>query len=212
MSGAAAVAAFDVDNTLTTQDCVVPFLRRIAGTGGLLRAVARHPLALGSALARRDRDVVKEIVVCAVHLGRRVDEVRSVAADFAVDIERTRLRADVLQRLRWHQRQGHRTVLVSASLRAYLDPLARSLGVDEVLCTDVADDDGLYTGELLGTNCRGAEKVTRLRAWLAAEGLDSVPLWAYGDSKGDGPMLDAADHPVWVEDDTVLAVPTGFDR
>ena len=26
------VAAFDVDRTVTTRDCVVPFLRRVAGT------------------------------------------------------------------------------------------------------------------------------------------------------------------------------------
>jgi len=206
------VAAFDVDGTLAKGDCVVPFLRRIAGARGLAAAVARQPVRLGVALARRDRDLVKALVVGSVHRGRPVDAVRAIGADFAVDVERNRLRPDVVARLRWHQEQGHRTVLVSASLRAYLDPLARSLGVDDVLCTDVSVDDGRYAGELLGANCRGTEKVARLRAWLAAEGLESVPLWAYGDSKGDGPMLAAADHPVWVGDDTVLAVPTGFDR
>jgi len=209
---APAVAAFDVDGTLAKGDCVVPFLRRIAGIRGLAAAVARQPVRLGLALARRDRDLVKALVVGSVHRGRPVDTVRAIGAEFAVDVERNRLRPDVLARLRWHQEQGHRTVLVSASLRSYLEPLACSLGVDDVLCTDVAVEDGRYAGELLGANCRGVEKVARLRAWLAAEGLESVPLWAYGDSRGDAPMLDAADHPVWVRDDTVHAVPTGFDR
>src|SRR3954464_11542908 len=35
-----------------------------------------------------------------------------------------------------------------------------------------------------GANCRGEEKARRLSAWLAAEGLTSADLWAYGDSSG----------------------------
>ena len=34
------VAAFDVDNTLTVRDCVMPFMRRVAGVNVLLRTVA----------------------------------------------------------------------------------------------------------------------------------------------------------------------------
>ena len=46
------------------------------------------------------------------------------------------LRADTVSRLRWHQRMGHRIVLVSASLSPYLRPLGRRLGVDAVLCAE----------------------------------------------------------------------------
>jgi hypothetical protein len=35
------IAAFDVDGTLTTRDCVVPFLRWVAGTGGLVTGLAK---------------------------------------------------------------------------------------------------------------------------------------------------------------------------
>ena len=43
----AVVAAFDVDGTVTTDDCVVPFLRRVAGTAAARRrgsgaGVLRH--------------------------------------------------------------------------------------------------------------------------------------------------------------------------
>jgi hypothetical protein len=33
------VAAFDVDNTLTVRDCVVPFMRSVAGVGRLFRVM-----------------------------------------------------------------------------------------------------------------------------------------------------------------------------
>jgi phosphoserine phosphatase len=60
------------------------------------------------------------------------------------------------------------------------------------------DSGGRLTGRLVGENCRGREKELRLRAWLAANGLEDAELWAYGDSAGDAELLAGADHPVWV--------------
>ncbi len=49
------VAAFDVDGTLTRRDCVVPFLRRVAGTRLLTQGMLRQGVAVSGAAARRDR-------------------------------------------------------------------------------------------------------------------------------------------------------------
>ena len=114
---------------------------------------------------------------------------------------RSWLRPDTLARLRWHQDAAHEVVLVSASFTVYLLPLARQLGVDGVLGTELAvGDDGLLTGALANANCRGAEKVRRLHAWLRERHGDrtNVELWAYGDSPGDRELLADADHAVWV--------------
>ncbi|HRE03597.1 MAG TPA: HAD-IB family hydrolase, partial [Ilumatobacteraceae bacterium] len=103
------------------------------------------------------------------------------------------LRPDTSARLAWHQRQGHQVVLVSASLGAYLRPLAERLGLDGVLCTDgVVGADGRYTGDLRDGNCRGPEKQRRLAEWMFANGVADAPVWAYGDSTGDREMLAAA--------------------
>ena len=57
--------------------------------------------------------------------------------------------------------------------------------------------DGVLSGELHRPNVRGAEKATRLRAWL--DGHEPDQLWAYGNSSGDRELLTAmATHPVWV--------------
>ena len=208
----AEVAAFDVDGTLTTGDCVVPFLRRLAGTRGLAVAIGRRAREVGASLVSRDRDRLKEAVVGSVFEGREVGSVAAAGRAFADSVRDSRLRPDVIERLQWHQERGHRTVFVSASLRPYLDPLAVLLGVDAVVCTDVVAEDGRYTDRLDGGNCRGAEKVVRLRAWLDEEGLVDAPLWAYGDTKSDEPMLAMAAHPIRVSKATVLAVPAGFER
>ena len=201
------VAAFDVDGTLTVRDCVRPFLELVGGRRRLVASVLRRPLASLAAGVRRDRDAVKEIVVGGVLAGRDVTEVHELGRGFATRVVAEMLRPDTLGRLRWHQERGHRTVLVSASLRPYLEPLGAELAVDAVLCTDAEVLDGRYTGRLEGPNCRAGEKVVRLQAWLEASGLTGARLWAYGDSRGDREMLASADHPVWVEAATVPVVP-----
>jgi phosphatidylglycerophosphatase C len=203
------VAAFDVDGTLTTRDCVGPFLVRIGGRRSLVLAVLRRPVATVVGLARRDRDRLKEVLVGGVLRGRTIAAVAEEGERFAAHVEATLLRPDTLARLRWHQAAGHRTVLVSASLRPYLDPLAARLGVEHVVCTDVLADGARYVHLLRGRNCRGPEKVARLRALLDAHRMGAADLWAYGDSTGDRELLAAAHHAVWVKGITVPAVPGG---
>lgn len=193
------VAAFDVDGTLTTRDCVLPFLSRVGGRWRVVRSAGRRPwLLLRTAVGRGDRDRVKAMVVGGAIRGTSRERLDDTGSAFAGEVGKRWLRADVMERLQWHRGQGHAIVLVSASLRAYLEPFARDVlgGVDAVLCTDVeTGPDGLCTGRLLGANCRAAEKARRLTEWLAGE---PAVLWAYGDSSGDRELLGMAHHPVWV--------------
>lgn len=199
----AVVAAFDVDGTLTTRDCVVPFLRRVAGTLGLVVGFVWRAHQVVPALVRRDRDTLKAHSARVAFRGRSRRDIDAQGAAFAVEVDRRRLRADTVARLRWHQRQGHDVVLVSASFAVYLRPLAEQLGIGHVLATELAvDEHDRCTGELLGANCRGAEKSRRVRAWLDEThgGRALVTMWAYGDSAGDRELLADADHPVWAGD------------
>jgi phosphatidylglycerophosphatase C len=207
------VAAFDFDGTLSVRDCVRPFLEQIGGgPRALVLAALRRPVATAGGAVRADRDVLKEVFVGGVYRNRRVDEVTAAGWGFADVIADRLLRDDVLQRLRWHQRQGHRTVFVSASLAQYLVPLAARLGIDETLCTDVVVEHGaggaVFTDRLLGPNCRGPEKLVRFRRWLHETDLRDPEVWAYGDGRGDRELLGAADHPVWVQGVNVTAEPT----
>lgn len=203
------VAAFDVDGTLTTRDCVRPFLVRVGGWRGIVVAVLRRPLTSLGAAIRRDRDTFKTVLVGGVLRGRAVGEVDAIGEQFAAHVERQWLRADTLQRWRWHQQAGHRMLLVSASLSPYLRPLGRWLGAHAVLCAEPRRDGEVYGDGLDGANCRRAEKVRRLDAWLAAEGLTDATVWAYGDSAGDVELLARADHALMVKGIVVSAEPEG---
>ena len=192
------VAVFDVDGTLTTGDCVLPFLWQAAGRR-LVTAFLRHPLAVAAGFVRRDRDRLKALA-CASLTGIPAGEIDRLGEAFARDVAATRLRDDTAARLRRHRELGHTVVLASASLDPYLVPLGRLLAADEAVCTMLERGaDGRLTGRLAGPNCRGAEKARRVRALLDERGLQEAEVWAYGDSDGDEPLLASADHALRVD-------------
>ncbi len=148
-------------------------------------------------------DEVKEKLFHRLLGGVSVAELDRRSAVFAHRHLQRRLRADTRRRLEWHQRQGHYTVIVSASPECYVSPAGEELGVDGVVATRLAvGGGGLLTGGYEGKNCRGAEKYARLVGHLRSRGLlsnkggEQPVLWAYGNSRGDLRLLNAADHGV----------------
>jgi phosphatidylglycerophosphatase C len=195
------VAAFDVDGTLTTADCVVPFLRRTVGTPTLVRRMLRTPVGLTRAGVRRDRDALKAASAAATFRGLPIELVEADARLFAREVHDRRLRREVVESLRSHADAGHTVLLVSASFEVYLRPLAELLGAHDVLAVRLeVGEGGILTGRLEGPNCRGPEKVVRLHDWLDrhAGGRAAVHLTAYGDSRGDRELLADADEAHWL--------------
>jgi phosphatidylglycerophosphatase C len=191
------VAAFDFDKTVSTRDNVIPFLRAAIGAPRLAWALARtSPRLAAAALDDRKRDTAKAALVRRTLTGFDSARLTEIASAFADDVVVRHLRADVVDRVEWHRRQGHELVLVSASLAAYLDLVGKQLGFDAVLATELAvDEGGRLTGELATPNVRGTEKVRRLDEWL---GDRPAFVWAYGDSAGDRELLARADQPISV--------------
>lgn len=105
------------------------------------------------------------------------------------------IRPAAARRLRWHQAQGHRTVLVSNAPENYLLALGRSLGFDHVCGTRLEVADGRITGRVDGLDCVGAEKVRRLEETVGE--LGRYYIYAYGDSVGDRELLTIADSPFY---------------
>ncbi len=195
------VAAFDVDGTITRHDCVVPFLRRVAGTATLGRRLVAQTPTVSARAARRDRDGLKAAATAAAFAGQPLARIESLASDFARSVHATDLRAETIALLDEHRRRGDTVLLISASFEVYLRPLAELLGADDALAVRLeVGPDGILTGRLDGANCRGPEKVRRLHAWLDehAGGRASVHVSAYGDSTGDRELLADADVAHWL--------------
>jgi phosphatidylglycerophosphatase C len=199
------VAAFDFDGTLVDGGSVFPFLVSLRGLWPVLRATLRLSPALVRAAITGGTaaDEVKEKLFMRLLGGLAVTELNRSSAVFAHRHLQRHLRDDARRRLEWHQRQGHYTVIVSASPECYVSPAGEELGVDGVVATRLAvGGGGLLTGGYEGKNCRGAEKYARLVGHLRARGLlsntrgEQPILWAYGNSRGDLRLLNAADHGV----------------
>jgi phosphatidylglycerophosphatase C len=192
------VAAFDFDGTLTRGDTLLPFLRRSLGLPRLLWALfLSGPWLAAYALRLMSNHRAKARLLQVSLAGWTTAKAERHAWNFVRDFIPGFWHAWGLQQLRQHQVQGHRCVIVSASPGLYLHAVAASLGVDTVLCTEMDVQEGRYTGRMATPNCHGEQKVARLQAWLTqyygAAPADRPVLHAYGDTKGDLPMLRLAD-------------------
>ena len=195
VSSPVVVAAFDFDGTLTRRDTLLPFLLLSLGWPRLVWVMARcSPWLLGFALRLVPNHVAKRRLLHLAFAGRSVLEVDGWATHWLATLA-SQLRPDALAQLAGHQRAGHRCVMVSASPDVYLQRAAQHLGFDALICTEMAVDHGVLTGQLRTPNCHGEEKVVRLTQWLAAQELprNRITLHAYGDTVGDQPMLRLAD-------------------
>lgn len=185
------VVALDLDGTLTRRDTLLPFLYRVRGRGRTLWALASQaPLLVRSLVTARCRDRVKEAVLSRLLRDQSVAALDHAAEAFAAEVVANGMRPDMMEQIQAHRRAGHDLLIVSASPEIYVRPMARRLGIDTVLATRLAvDESGRLTGRLEGLNCRGAEKVSRLRDFL---GQDATLAWAYGNSRGDRELLTMA--------------------
>ena len=189
------VAAFDFDGTITTKDTFMPFLERAFGKTQVRLAMLSliwEAIKVGLRLSTRDK--FKELIVGKLFLNETTERLRIIGHEHAKAIA-TWYRPGALERIRWHREQGHRLVMVSASLDLYLEPAAKALGFDDLLCTRLSTNHLVFDGRLNGANCRRAEKVRLLESLLGP--LRDYEVYAYGDSAGDTVMLYALHHPFY---------------
>lgn len=78
--------------------------------------------------------------------GRAVREVSDQVERFLESRIMPRLFPGGLARMDWHRKQGHITVVISASTAQLVAPLARRLGCDAALATELEQKAGHYTG------------------------------------------------------------------
>jgi phosphatidylglycerophosphatase C len=187
-----ALAAFDVDGTLTWTDSFMLFLRFVRGRWGFMtRMVRLLPVFAAYVLRLRDRDSTKNALMTAFLAGISEVRYRDYCNQFARIAYPLITRPDALARLNSHQGVRDEVALVSASLEDYLKPWAESLGVAHVLATQIEVRNGVLTGAMRGPNCRCEQKVARIR-----DHFGEVPIVAaYGDSRGDREMLAASASP-----------------
>lgn len=106
--------------------------------------------------------------------------------------------------LQKHRAQGHYLLIITATNRFVTEPIAKALGVDELIATDPEIINGRYSGGVSGVPCFQQGKVTRLEQWLHHTGNNLAGSYFYSDSRNDIPLLEMVENPVAVDPDETL--------
>lgn len=107
--------------------------------------------------------------------------------------------------LRQHRDRGDHLLIITATNGFVTRPIAKRLGVEDILATDPEFIDGRYTGDFVGTPCFQAGKITHLHEWLKTNEHSLEGAYFYSDSINDLPLLEQVDNPVAVDPDDRLA-------
>ena len=182
---------FDFDHTLVSCDSFIRIAFMAHGRRRTLLALARVlPSLVFGRLAGQGGSKAKERMFrilfggmdhdCFLHLGRRLlPRLREAEC------------REVVERMHRHIAAGDRVVIASASMPQWIIPWATLHGVHEVIGTEPGlSDAGKLTGHFSTPNCRGSEKLRRLREHISPE--ETAPMTAYGNLPDDRPLLEAS--------------------
>ena len=131
---------------------------------------------------------------------RSLAETGKAHARFMREVIDPLLRPAALELVRRHQASGDRVALVTATNDFVTAPIARALGIPDLIAVRLERGaGGTITGRIDGTPSFREGKVTRVSEWLREAGQDWADFAAisvYSDSVNDLPLLERATEPV----------------
>ena len=98
-------------------------------------------------------------------------------------------------------------VVITATNSFVTAPIARELGIENLIATEPEEVSGEFTGRVKGVPSFREGKIVRLKDWMAEHGIAwpaVEQIWFYSDSLNDLPLLSIVSHPVAVDPDETL--------
>ena len=185
------IAAFDFDGTLTSVDTFIAFARFSVGDFALAKALAYEiPALIKWKTGRITNGKYKQRVFSRLYRGMHEEDFNRYCLEFVGYID-GHLNANGISELEKHQRADDELCIVSASIRNWIEPWAKSRDINTVIATEIEVADGKLTGRFATPNCNGEEKPKRFLTVYPQRG--EYHLDVYGDSRGDKPLMDIAD-------------------
>lgn len=103
---------------------------------------------------------------------------------------RDRIYPEMRELVRAHQARGHTVVLSSSALTVQVDPVARYLGIDNVLSNKFeTDENGCITGEVVRPILWGPGKAHAVQAFATRNGVDLSKSYFYADGDEDVALM-----------------------
>jgi len=94
-----------------------------------------------------------------------------------------------------HLAKGHTVGVISSATPYQVEPAARDMGIDHVMCTYLEVEDGKFTGGVVRPTCFGEGKVTAAEELADKYDADLDKSFFYSDSHDDIQLLERVGHP-----------------
>jgi HAD superfamily hydrolase (TIGR01490 family) len=204
-----AAAFFDCDNTLLAGASIYYFARGLAARNYFsardLVAFGRQQIwfRLSGRENRRGMSDAREAALAFV-AGRSVKEIVAYGEEIYDELMAERIYAGTRELAQQHLDAGQQVWLVTATPIELARVVADRLGLTGALGTVAENENGIYTGRLLGEPLHGPAKAEAVRALAEREGFDLDRCSAYSDSANDLPMLSLVGHPMAINPDPDL--------
>jgi len=185
------ITVFDFDGTITKKDTLLEFIKFCKGRKSFIIGFLLYsPLLIAYKIGLYPNWKVKQKIFSYFFKGMKYDTFCDFGERFALKIN-SFINENIFEKLKEHMAKGDDIYVISASIKEWVSPWCKNLGIENVLGTQIEVINGTITGAFKSKNCYGQEKVNRL--------LEKEPnrneyfLTAYGDSRGDKEMLEFAD-------------------
>jgi len=182
------VAIFDIDKTIIKKDSMFLFV---------WYGIKKRPLTfinlfaigLKTVLYKLKLMKVEKVKASYFYAIRFLEE--ADLEDFYTTSLVQNIYREALKELKDKKENGYHVLLVSASPHAYVKYFKKLPYVDEVIGTELLQQNGRYTNAINGINCKGEEKAVRISRYLKDAGfkIDYEHSCAYSDSMSDLPVF-----------------------
>lgn len=206
-AGKTVAAFFDLDKTIIATSSAFAFGKEFLHNGLISPATALQMSLTKASFMRsghsdeqlnNTRDQLTSMVA-----GWNVDRVRTIAKDTLHSVLTPAIYAEARELIDAHRNAGHEVIIISASATVLVELIAEELGIDTVIATELEEEDGHFTGEVLFF-CKGDAKAEALEELSKEYNIDLDASYSYSDSITDLPMLARVGNPVAVNPDRHL--------
>lgn len=185
------IAFFDFDGTITTKDSLLEFIKFSRGNFRFyLGFLINLHYLIGYKLKFISNQSAKEKILRFFFEGTSVEVFKEYCAKFTKEVLPNLIRSKALEEIQRLKQKSTIVVVVSASPEDWIIDWANRFQL-ELIASKLEIFNGKVTGKILGKNCHGNEKVVRINKVYDLSNYHIVA--AYGDTKGDQPMLSLAE-------------------
>ena len=180
---------FDFDGTLTYKDTMFLYLKFYNPAKFRFQFIKHIPLFVLLKLNLLDAEKVKRSFIASILKGQSKAKIEKKSQQFFEQFYPEIFRGNALEFIKNIDRSQTDCLIVSASLDIWVKPFADKFGMT-LLSTEAEFTKDIFTGNFVGKNCNGLEKVARIAAAISGKRYDKTI--SFGDTSGDREMLDWA--------------------